>query len=314
MSGRPTPPVPPVRATAALASTPTIAATPPVAPGLADHGIFSMLRAGLDEPTQRRELIPSALLLFAAWLGFLAWIGPFVQSPVAAAVLAAVPRPVLLWGVPALLLGVAVGARAAGRRGLAVLAVMLAAYHAGNGLIGIGYAAAAPLTDTLGDTPWLRFIVRRAIYAAAVCLPMAAIAIVLLRRGEVRLGLGDWRARTRMSRKDAPITWRRALLGVGLFGALPVALLMQAAVRFEPVVTGAIVGIALPVLLMSLVNATAEELIFRGFALPAAVRAAGAPRGLWLIGIWFGLHHLGLAALSVPRAGRLVERGYGAGR
>lgn len=279
--------------------------------GLADHGIVSMLRAGLDEPAERRELVPSAVLLFLAWLGFLAWIGPFVRSPVATAVLAAVPRSVLLWGVPAVLLVAALGARAAGRRGLAVLAAMLVAYHLGNGLLGQGYALTDAWVDSLRDTPWLRFTVRRAIYGVAVCLPMAVAAAVLLGRGEVRLRFGDWRSLTRVARKDAPITWRRALLGVGLFAALPTALLMQMAVRFEPIVTGAIIGMALPVLLMSLVNASAEEAIFRGFALPAAVRAAGAPRGLWLIGLWFGLHHLGLSVSLLSSLPGVVLLGIG---
>lgn len=69
------------------------------------------------------------------------------------------------------------------------------------------------------------------------------------------------------------------MLGLTLFAALPMAVLMQAVLGFEPVLTGAVVAVALPILAMSLVNATAEEAIFRGFALPAAVRAAGVPRG-----------------------------------
>ena len=260
---------------------------------LSDHGIFSMLRAGLDTPAERRELIPAAALMVVAWVGVLAWIAPFVGSPVATTVVSVVPRPVLVWGVPAVLLVAALGAWAAGRRGLAVLAVMLVAYHIGNGLLPIGYGATDALTDGLAR--WQRFVVRRAIYGVAVCLPMAVVAAVLLRREELGFRFGDWRVRTRPSRKDASVTWARMLLGVGLFAALPVALLMQTVVRFEPVVTGAIVGMALPVLLMSLVNAAAEEAIFRGFALPAAVRAAGVPRGLWLVGAWFGPHHLGLS-------------------
>lgn len=278
---------------------------------LSDHGIFSMLRAGLDTPAERRELIPAAALTVVAWLGVLAWIAPFVGSPLPTLVVSTVPRPVLVWGVPVVLLTAALGAWAANRRGLAVLAAMLVAYHLGNGLLGMGYALTDAWVDSLRDNPWQRFIVRRVIYGVAVCLPMAVVAAVLLRRGELSFRFGDWRVRTRPSRKDAPVTWARMLLGVGLFAALPVALLMQTAVRFEPVVTGAIVGVALPVLLMSLVNATAEEAIFRGFALPAAVRAAGVPRGLWLVGAWFGLHHLGLSVVLMSSLPGVVLLGIG---
>ncbi len=273
---------------------------------LNDSGIFRMLGAGLDQPGERRELWPAAIMLFLAWLGFLAWIGPYVRSPVASAVLATVPRPLLLWGVPAVILIIAGVAWARGRRGLALLAVMVLAYHAGTGLMEVAYALTYSWRAGLPDATWVQFGLRRLLYGVAVCIPLALVWLLVFRRqGEFHLGFGDWRVLTRLSRKEPFVTWRQALGGITLAGVLPLFLLMQLVVGFEPIVTGAILGLILPILVISVINATVEEAIFRGFMLPAAVRAAGVPRGLWLIGIWFGLHHFGVSVqllTSLPGA------------
>jgi membrane protease YdiL (CAAX protease family) len=61
------------------------------------------------------------------------------------------------------------------------------------------------------------------------------------------------------------------------------------------------------VLIAAAANATAEEIIYRGFFQPAFIRYGGAAAGLWVQGLFFGVIHWGLgvgvlAALPVSLA------------
>jgi membrane protease YdiL (CAAX protease family) len=270
-----------------------------------DHGIVSMLRAGFETESQRRATLPAALLLVAAWVGFLAWIGPYVGSPVAAAILRVAPREAWLLTVAGVLAVAGLLSWRTRQRGLAILSAMLLAYHLGTGLSVGGYALLAMWVDTSADAWALRFMVRRAVYGLAVCLPMALVWLFLLRGVGAPLRFGNWRVLTKASQREAPVTWLRMLGAITLFGGATVFLMMQAAVSFEPIRSGQLIGWLPAILAVSLVNASAEEWIFRGFALPAAITAAGVARGVWLIGLWFGLHHWGLSVqilASLPGA------------
>ena len=50
-----------------------------------------------------------------------------------------------------------------------------------------------------------------------------------------------------------------------------------------------------PAALMAVVNAAVEEAVFRGFIQHAVIRCAGVGRGLWLQGLFFGVHHFGMS-------------------
>jgi membrane protease YdiL (CAAX protease family) len=86
--------------------------------------------------------------------------------------------------------------------------------------------------------------------------------------------------------------------------SLVLAVVMQAVVGFAPVLTGRIIALLPAILFCALVNATVEEVVFRGFFQPAFMRAAGVGGGFWLAALLFGLVHWGigvgvLAALPV---------------
>ena len=70
---------------------------------------------------------------------------------------------------------------------------------------------------------------------------------------------------------------------------------MQATNGFSMIRSGDLLWFIGPTLVMAVVNATVEEVIFRGCIQPAVIHCAGIGRGLWLQGIFFGIHHLGMS-------------------
>jgi membrane protease YdiL (CAAX protease family) len=116
--------------------------------------------------------------------------------------------------------------------------------------------------------------------------------------------IGDLTVRVRSSSK-APMQpiWREL---VGGYGAVCLILffVMQANVGFRPIVNGTLWPLLPAIVIAAIINALAEEVIFRGLVQPAFIRASGIAAGLWMQGLLFGLMHWGvsvgmLAALPV---------------
>jgi membrane protease YdiL (CAAX protease family) len=177
-------------------------------------------------------------------------------------------------------------------RPLAWLACMAFAYLVGTLLSSLGFALVAR-SDLTG---WTRFAVQRGLYGLLVAAPLAVV--LLLGKSTFGPPTGSvgrgWKARSKLfGRNGETNSWRAWLGGLALVAGVPFLILMQVASGFALLsLPWWWVGVAV---LMSAVNATAEEFIFRWGMQPAVLAGVGVARGLWLQGLFFGLHHLGLS-------------------
>ncbi len=129
------------------------------------------------------------------------------------------------------------------------------------------------------------------IMAAAPILGASALLRISLRSFPLRFG--HWNRRGALFGDTNGSTWGRRLGWAMLTVILPVALLMQSSHGFSLVASGAF-WYALPhAAVLSLVNAVAEEVIFRGLLQRPLVDRLGLPGGIWFQGAFFGLHHWG---------------------
>ncbi|MFO7565404.1 MAG: CPBP family intramembrane glutamic endopeptidase [Enhygromyxa sp.] len=260
-------------------------------PGLAAHGMLSMLFAGLESAEQRQDRPAAAVLMLITWLGFIGISGAHLGKPWPT-VLGWIPGPLLFALGVALLLSTTL--RLWSRRpALARLALMLGAYLLGNLLSGLAHQWLEPSRGVAAlNAVASGFILSRLIYASAVALPMWLVyRLAFGDRSDFHLGLGRWSPHTRLGRHDRPRPWYLILAGFAVFVAVPVFVFMQAQVDFGPWHSGRLLALALPLLLMALANAFAEELLFRGLMQGASIHALGAAWGIWMVGLVFGLHH-----------------------
>ena len=89
--------------------------------------------------------------------------------------------------------------------------------------------------------------------------------------------------------------WTTVLVRFVLFVSLPIAILLQVTVGFEPVTSGKAAIFSGPIVLLAFFNAFAEDAIFMGFILPVLIPLVGAGRAILMIGLYFGLLHWGAA-------------------
>jgi membrane protease YdiL (CAAX protease family) len=245
--------------------------------------------------------VAALVLAGLAWLGSLAFIAQYRATEVWGlfAFLGA-KQNVYLVCLAAALLATLV-ALLARRRDIAALMCTGAALLAGLWLSTFLYRLHAPqmnfpfsgLDDALG------FSLARLWY----CLPsvlMLGLAAWLFRKGGEAsrpiLGVGDWGVEARDANAKEPLLpyWRRLVVGFVIF-TLVLGLLLQASVGFKPITSGKLLALAPAILLAALVNATVEEMIYRGFLMPAFIRVLGAGAGMWVSGILFGVAHWGLS-------------------
>ena len=96
-----------------------------------------------------------------------------------------------------------------------------------------------------------------------------------------------------------------AVLGLELVAASFVVLFQELAlIRWLPSQVRVTAYFPNLILIAAFVNATAEEVVYRGFMQPAFMRVLGVGGGMWMAGLFFGLVHWGisvglLAALPV---------------
>lgn len=279
------------------------------------HGLVVMIRAGLESPEERQALPAAAALACLSWFGFMAISGVHLGGSWGPPFVGMMPRSVAFGATLVTLLAVAgcLGSRGGVlARDLSAFALMAAAYLVGNGLSGFLHVVVAPDT-ILADAPVaLRFIASRCLYGFAVSVPM-----LLAWRGAYGgwpgflLSLGDWSVKTRLGRSDPLRSWRALLPVIGVLVGVPFFFLLQWQVDFGPMASGRLPALLPWIAAMAVANATAEELVFRGFLQGAAVRAVGAPLGMWLIAMVFGLHHWGASFAPLASMGGALAVGVG---
>lgn len=261
--------------------------------GLSDRGVFALLGGTLDSPEERRRVIPAAALLLLAWLAVVAYVGPQPGGRLPSAIAQWVPPDMAFVGALMALGLSAIIALSRGVMPLALLAATLIAYVTGTALSIQG----ARLVSAAGLERWHGFLLERLVYGATVLGPLGLVFVAGRRwMGSLRLGFGSWRSSTRLvGDLDPLITWRRALIVVVLLAGVPFFAWMQFTSQFATFRSGDIAWFVGPAALMAVVNASVEEAVFRGFIQVAVIRCAGIGRGLWLQGLFFGLHHLGMS-------------------
>lgn len=277
--------------------------------------IFSLLRRDPQAVATKPRLAAAAGLLFATWVGINSVWGltSARDTLVSSWLRAMLPLDVWVWVVGALLLATAVFAAAYRSMGLAAFVAMLGAYFVGVLVSRMGYAAIRPrggipideFTDVLNFT-WERSFI---LYPA---IPMLVVYWLMKPGGATYpFRFGNWNGSTRLLREgERPKSWKAHMLEWALLVALPLAVVMQVSVGFAPMTSGRLFVFFLPVLYMAFFNAFSEEIIFRGLLQPSLIRYVGPGFGIWLQGIFFGIHHWGSSPVpSFPIAVIIVFLG-----
>lgn len=278
-----------------------------------EHGIVSMLSAGLETPAQRRGWPWAALLLVLGWVGFMGISGVHLGGDWRGPLLGVSRLALFVGALSALAISVLVIRRVApDSTALAALAAMVLAYVLGNGLSGLAHTALQPERLLAGYPTGVRFMASRGLYVAAVAAPMLVVwRLAVGPIGRLPLRFGDWSVKTRLGRTDVQRSWAFHFATLGLLGGSGFFLFMQWQVDFAPLTSGRLPALMLWIVPMALANAFAEELLFRGLLQGAATDAVGAPGAMWLVALAFGLHHWG--ASFAPLASFAGALGVGVG-
>lgn len=260
-------------------------------------GIFDL---GLAAPTPRGWMV-AIMIAALVWLGTVSFIGQYRRSPITRPIAELVPLGTVVWACTIAAAAIGVACAAVGLRGLAVLAAGATGLLAGHWLF-----AAVPLHQVASMRVPFRaladggaFSLHRVVYLTTVggsALAATVLAGRLLHTMPTfHFGLGRWNVVTReFTTQSTPQSYAALLVGFVVFAAL-LFVVCQASVGFAPLRNGTWPSLLPAILLAALVNATVEELLFRGVLQPAILGAAGAPRGLWIQGLLFGLMHWGLS-------------------
>lgn len=243
-----------------------------------------------------------ALVLAAlAWLGTVSFIGQYRPTQITDVLSAMAPLDVIAVGCTLLAGVVGLACVVARQRALAVLAAGVTGFLAGHWVF-----AAIPVHQVASMRIPFRsladgaaFSLQRVAYLVGVGGSAWAAVVVagrLLGCGTAfPFALGRWDVVTReFTRRGKPQSYVALLAGFAFFAAVLLAT-CQAAVGFGPMRGGAFVALLPAILLAAVVNATVEEILFRGILQPAFVGAAGVARGLWTVGLLFGLMHWGMS-------------------
>lgn len=283
----------------------------PAPTGIADATIFQLLRLPEARAHDRTQWWWLAGLAGLGWLGATAFLSRYRDTQVAQVLTAVAPASVIFWSCTALALAAALAAAATGRRALAGAGAMVTAFLAGHEVYAAAYGLVARGIDIpfrSPDSAW-NFAVARLVWGASIgatCLVAWWLTWGRQPGGPaLALGHGDWSVRGRdVSVKDRPTSWARRLYTGYLAVMVLLFLIMQLNVGFGPLRSGNLAVFFPMVVVASIANAAAEELVLRGFVQPAFIAYGGVAAGLWMQGLLFGLLHWGtsvglLAALPV---------------
>lgn len=196
--------------------------------------------------------------------------------------------------------------RLRGNRPLSMLVLMIGAWLAGTYGIRalepfIPYAQADfPLQDY--QDFWAIFTYRLSFVAPLI--PMLALYF-LLEKGDrsYPLRFGDMSRTTSVFRNFRPgrrqFSWRTWLLLIVLFFSLPAFFVFQMQVDFEPLTSGKWLLFLIPILLLALLNAFSEDVLFQGFLLPNEAKLLGGGAAILLHALFFGFFHFGSAPNAI---------------
>lgn len=262
-------------------------------------------------------LITNVFLMIITWLAVNA-VWSLTGSDATAAsrwVEAMVPLP---WGVAgaALLLIAATAIAARREKGLAFPRAMLLGYLVGVLVSRWALHAYGPVTPPLRSF-WDAgaLLLHRSFFLLQI-LPMTAVFLVFRRQDAVNpFRWGRWSKETATGGGPA-LDWARLFVGWSALMAV-VALAMQAAVGFMPVRSGRIWGLVVPLALLALMNALAEEVSYRGLFFSAFASIHGLRPALALQAAYFGLHHWGSSphyVATLPAAALTALLGWWWGR
>jgi membrane protease YdiL (CAAX protease family) len=261
------------------------------------HSIFTMLGREGAGPVRWSVLIVLAAL---AWLGGVAFLGPFRPTQVSRLVATLGPLDQIFWICVGVAVAIAVTAVAIRRWALGWAAATVAGYLFGFFLSGFLFQylppnAEVPLTGVEGA---LRFALFRLWFAGPIAIVLLLVWLYFERRVEVgppTLGFGNWLVQSRdMSVREAAASWFVRLFGGYLLFVAILFVVIQLPVGFGPILSGSLWPLLGAVLIAAAANATAEEVVYRGFIQPAFIRYGGAGAGLWVQGLFFGVIHWGL--------------------
>lgn len=262
-----------------------------------DVGIFDL---GLVSTTPRSWAVAIALAAIT-WLGTVSFIGQYRQIQITEAISEVAPlgRVVVVCTIVAGAIGVACAV--VQQRALAVLAAGVTGFLVGHWLF-----AAIPIHQiasmrvpfrSLGDGA--AFSLHRVGYLLSVgSSALAAIVVAGRLLGSLptfHFGIGRWNVTTHeFTQRSKPQSYVALLFGFVVFAVVLFAM-CQAVAGFGPIRGGTLATLFPAILLAAIVNATVEELLFRGVLQPAFIGAAGIARGLWIQGLLFGLMHWGMS-------------------
>lgn len=259
-----------------------------------EQTVFELLR-GPNAPAWR--IAAAIALAAAAWLGGLAFLAQYRETQVWS-LFAPLGAPMTVFLACAAFTALACVASLLVRMwSLAALAAAATAYLGGFYLSGFFYRAYSPGFDIplRGIDDAVGFAIARLWYLIPSVIALGAAALVFRGAPGPTLGLGDWRVAARdSSAKEALKPYGRRIVGY-VFVALILAVLLQASVGFEPATSGRLLALAPAILLCAAVNATVEEVIYRGFLQPAYMRVAGIGWGIWIGALHFGMAHWGMS-------------------
>ncbi|NIR46970.1 CPBP family intramembrane metalloprotease [candidate division KSB1 bacterium] len=263
-----------------------------------ERTIFALLRNALGSKQNRKGLWLAIGVLLVTWLGVNAVWG--LTSPEDTLISAwekqLASRPIWIGATSVLLLTFGVFAAVGRKQAILVFIAVLFAYLIGVVVSRLAYSAVDPQfsvpLESAGD--FMDYFWQRSFFLMPA-LPMLVVYFFLKGHADRQLlPWGNWQGSTRLFfENETKQSWRKQLVRWLLFIALPFALLMQISAGFAPIVSGKLFIFFIPIVLMALFNAFAEELIFRGFIQAGLVDYLGPGLGLWLQGLYFGIHHWG---------------------
>jgi membrane protease YdiL (CAAX protease family) len=268
---------------------------------------LSLWQLTVRERTSAGRWALLALFAVAAWLGAMAYLGPFRPTDISRLLRQVASLDVIYWSVTAVAAGALCAMLALRNRRGAYLAATVLAFILGMR----AYGWMEDLYDPRFFLPFRStedfagFAVSRLQWGLAMAVPLLLAWLAFGRDHPLRLGIGDWQVKARdLSAKDTKRSWTFSLFTGYLVIVVLAFVGLQAAAGFAPITTGALWALAPAILGAAVVNAVVEELIFRGFMQPAFIAYGGVGPGLWIQGMMFGLMHWGtsvgvLAALPV---------------
>ena len=263
-----------------------------------EHSVFTLV--GREGAGVGRWLM-LGLLAVVGWLGGVAFLGDYRPTQVSRLLATFAPLDQVYWVSLAVAGAIAVGAIVVRRWALGWAAATIAGYLGAFLLFSLLMSqfppgVALPLTGE--DDAW-RFALFRLWFAGPIAVVLLVVWLLFRARiGGVdpAFGFGNWLVQSRdFSAKAAPKSYVRELLGGYLVFVLIFAVIAQAPLGFAPVLSGAVLALAVPLVIAAAANAIAEEVVYRGFIQPAFIQYGGAGAGLWVQGLFFGLIHWGLS-------------------